>query len=145
MADLPHPWAMYARLQTEILRSSHVSSQSWGAEAAMNHVLAAIQDNRPPTSDEVARTAASARRQVRYRAHLRLIHLPANDTVLHPEDMLVARHELHAVRSKISEPDWSLLCQVAEGHGYAELASAIGGTPGCLRVRVTRLRRYLAA
>jgi hypothetical protein len=145
MTDLPYPWGVYARLQTEMLRGSRITDQSWGTEAAMNGVLASLQDNKPPTPDEIERTAASERRRERRRAYLRLVYLAGSDTSPHPEAALIARHELDIARSRVSERDWSVLCQVGSGCGYAELASVNGGTSGGWRVRVLRLRRQLAA
>lgn len=145
MADLPHPWDTYARLQSDLLCGRQITDQSWGTEAAMNRVLASLQDNKPPEPDEIARAAASERRRERHRAHLRLVHLSGDDVSPHPEDALAARHELHVVQSRVSERDWSVLCQVAAGYDYADLSSVNGGTPGNWRVRVLRLRRRLAA
>jgi hypothetical protein len=145
MTDLPSPWDIYARLQTEMLCGSRVTNQSWGTEAAMNHVLASLQDTKSPEADEIERTAASERRRERRRANLRLVYLTSSEIFPDPEAPLIARHELAIVQSKVSARDWSALCQVGSGCGYAELASANGGTSGGWRVRVLRLRRQLAA
>ena len=110
----------------------------------MNRLLVSLQDNKPLTSDDIARAEASERRRERHRATLRLVHLAGHDVSAHLEDALAARHELHVARSKVSERDWSVQCQVAAGYDYAEVASNNGGTPGSLRVRVLRLRRELA-
>lgn len=144
MADLPHPWGAYARLQSKLLHSRHIDDRSWGTEAALNRILIS-PDSKPLTVDEIARTAASERRRERRRARLRLVYVAADDASHHPEDAPAARHELFIARSKVTKRGWTLLCQVAAGYDYVELAAARGKTPGCLRVRVLRLRRRLAA
>jgi hypothetical protein len=124
MAELPHPWDIYARLQAALLSGGQISNQSWGTEAAMNRLLDSVQDSKPLTCDDIARVAASERRRERHRTTLRLVHLAGHDVSAHPEDALAARHELHVARSKVSERDWSVLCQVAAGYDYAELPGA---------------------
>lgn len=145
MADLPHPWDAYAHLQTALLRSRSLNNQSWGIEAAMNRFLDSLQGKRPLTSDEIARAAASERRRERHRAHLRVVHLASSDVSPHPEEVFAAKQELHVARSKVSERDWSALCQVAAGYTYADMAATTRETPGSLRVRVLRCRQRLAA
>jgi hypothetical protein len=110
----------------------------------MNRLLDSVQDNKPLIFDDIVRVAASERRRERHRATLRLVYLAGHDVSAHPENALAARHELRVARSKVSERDWSVLCQVAAGYDYADVASNNGGTPGSLRVRVLRLRRELA-
>jgi hypothetical protein len=73
------------------------------------------------------------------------VYLADSDVSPHPEEALEARQELCIARSKVSKQDWTLLCQVAMGYDYTEVASVSGGTPGSLRVRVLRLRRQLTA
>lgn len=143
MADFPHPWDAYAHLQAALLRNGSISDESWGTEAAMNRILNSGQDNRPMTKEEIARTAASERRRERRRAHLRVVYLSDYDNSAHPEDGLAARQDLDLLRSKVSETDWTILCQVAAGNSYAEVAAAHGGTAGGLRVRVLRCRKHL--
>jgi hypothetical protein len=144
MADFPHPWDAYASLQAALSRGRYITDQSWGTEAAMNRILVSLQDNKPPAADQIARTAASERRRERHRARLRVIHLAGGDISARPEDALAARQELRVARSKVSERDWSVLCQLATGYNYAEVAAVNGGTPGTLRVRVLRCRQHLA-
>ena len=145
MVELPHPWNAYASLQTSLRRGCRVDDRSWGTEAAMDRILVSLQDNHPLTSDEIVRAAASERRRERNRTRLRLVHLAGSELSPHPENAIAARQELGVARSKLSGGDWSVLRHVAEGYGYGELASAIGGTPERLRVRVLRLRRKLTA
>jgi len=145
LADLPCSWDDYAHLQAALLRGCQITDRTWGLEEALNRVLASLQDNKPLKSDEIARAAASGGRRERHRARLRIVHLADNGVPAHPEDVLATRHELHVARAKVSEWEWSVLCQVAAGYDYAELASANGGTPGSMRVRVLRLRRQLKA
>ena len=145
MADLPHPWDTYARLQAALSCGRHVCNRSWGTEAALNAILLSLQDDNPVTSDDLARTAASERRRERHRAHLRLVHLTGVEVGADPDDAVAAREGLRIARSKVLSRDWTVLCQVAEGYSYTEVAARGGCTPGGLRVRVLRCRQQIAA
>lgn len=143
MADLPHPWDIYAHLQAALSRGRNLTDQTWGMEAAANAFLLSFQDNQVVTSDDLARTAASERRRQRHRAHLRLVHFSGIELGADPEDALAAREKLHNVQSTVSRRDWRVLCQVAAGYSYAEVAARNRSTPGSLRVRVRRCRQRL--
>jgi hypothetical protein len=145
MADLPHPWDMYARLQAELSRGCQVGDESWGAEAALNRILLSLQDNSQVTSDDLARTTASERRRERYRARLRRIHVGADEPGADPSEALAARDTLRIAGSMVSNQDWGVLRQLAEGYSYAEVAAQTGSSSGRLRVRVLRCRQRLAA
>jgi len=145
MADLPHLWDLYARLQGKSLRCHRVDNHSWGTEAAMGRILTSLEIDKPAAPDEISRAAASEERRERDRAYLRLVHFGGSEVSNHPEVCLAARQELRAAESKVSTKDWSILCQLAAGHNYAELAVANGGTPGSLRIRVLRCREHLIA
>jgi DNA-binding CsgD family transcriptional regulator len=110
----------------------------------MDRILVSLQDNQPLTSDEIARTAASAGRRDRNRTRLRLVYFAAGESLPHPENAIAARQELEIAKSKLCGNEWSILRHVAEGYSYGELASSVGGTPERLRVRVLRSRRKLA-
>lgn len=84
MADLPHPWDTYDHLQATLSRSQSISHESWGTEAALNAILCSSRD-KPLTTDEIARTAASERRRERHRAHLRLVYFSDCDAPLIPK------------------------------------------------------------
>jgi DNA-directed RNA polymerase specialized sigma24 family protein len=57
--------------------------------------------------------------------------------------MLEARQELKVLRSRLTAQNWSLLCKLAVGYEYAEIAAANNVSANTLRVRVLRLRREL--
>ena len=38
MADLPHPWGIYARLQHNLRREHRIGDRSWGTEAGMDYI-----------------------------------------------------------------------------------------------------------
>lgn len=143
MADLPQPWDTYAHHQATLARGYSVSDRSWGTEAAMNRILGSLEDTTPLTIEEIARAAASESRRERHRAHLRAIYLSGSDVSLQAqaEEAFFFAHELRLARSKLSEEDWALLCQVAAGHSYEDIAAANGCSVGGLRVRVLRCRR----
>lgn len=145
MADLPHPWDIYAHHQAALSRGRCLSDQIWGTEAALDAILRSLQDNNPVTSDDLARTAASERRRQRHRARLRLVYLRGVEASADPDDALASREGLRIARSKVSIRDWRVLCQVAEGYSYAEVAAQVRCTPESLRIRVLRCRQRLAA
>lgn len=144
MADLPHPWDTYARLQAELSNGHRLTDQSWGTEAKLDAILLSLQTKTAITSNDLKRTAASERRRERHRAHLRLVYLGDDDMGAAPEEMLAAREGLRILQSRVLSQDWSVLCQLAEGYSYADVAARMHSTPGALRVRVLRCRQQLA-
>lgn len=145
MADLPHPWNIYARHQAKLLRGRQTSGENWGTEAALDRILLTVEESIPVTEDDLARTAASDRRRDRKRTLLRLVYLRADEVGADPSNSLAARDTLRVACSLVSNRDWRMLCQLAEGHSYAEVAGQMGSTPGGLRVRVLRCRKRLTA
>jgi hypothetical protein len=111
MADLPHPWGMYARLQNNLQREYRVGDRSWGTEAGMDHILAS---GVPPTEDEVNQVIATGRRRERHRGSRRE-SLPEDIATAHPEHALSARSELAAIRRKVGDRNWDLLTALAVG------------------------------
>jgi hypothetical protein len=134
MAELPHPWSAYQRLQSQLDEHNHIDDRNWGLEAALNSILNTSQAS-PPSEVEIVRSIASEARRERHRAHLRRKHLTQSEPVFDPRKMLEARSSLRAIRSFVAPDDWKLLVALSEGHEYQEL-----GAPGRLRVRVLRLR-----
>jgi hypothetical protein len=39
MADLPHPWDAYLRLQAQLDRSTQIDERNWGLERAVRDVV----------------------------------------------------------------------------------------------------------
>ena len=143
MSDLSDPsWGAYTRLQAELSHDGRICDHTWGLETALNRILAFPQAKH--TNEDVDRMAASARRRERHRTRLRLAHAARADTSPSSETIVAARQELRAVRAKVVARDWALLCEVAGGRRYDEVAEIVGETPGSLRVRVLRLRRQLS-
>ena len=144
MAELPHPWGAYTGLARELSSRCRVDDQSWGAEAALNQILASLQQGQSPSLEDIDRTAATARRGERHRAHLRLVHFPASDdTAASPEAEFIARDKLNNISSQLTQRDWTTLLEIGAGSDYGEVASLVGGTAGALRVRVLRIRKEL--
>lgn len=141
MADLPHPWGMYARLQTNLRRDYLVGDRSWGTEAGMAHILKSDSDA-PPTEDEVNQVIATSRRRERHRGSRREPLLEDIATA-HPESALTARRELAAIRRKVGDRNWELLTAVGIGSKYKEISVALSMPPGAVRVKVLRLRASL--
>jgi hypothetical protein len=143
MADLPHPWGMYARLQTNLRRDCQVGDRSWGTEAGMDHILQSAS-SAPATEDEVNQVVATSRRRERHRGRRRE-PLLGDIATAHPEGVLTARRELAAIRRKVGDRNWELLSAVGIGSDYNEISIALSVPPGAVRVKVLRLRASLAA
>jgi hypothetical protein len=143
MADLPQPWAIYARLQTNLSRDYRVGDRSWGTEAGMDHILESVS-GAPPTEHEINQVIATSRRRERHRGSRRQPLLEDVATA-HPEGALTARSELAAVRRKVGDRNWELLTAVGIGSDYKEISIAVSVPPGAVRVKVLRLRASLAA
>lgn len=146
MADLPHPWGAYAYLQ-EQSRKSHVDDRAWGCEAGLNLILAADPAVNPPSQDDIDRAVASGARQERYRAQLRALYLRDEELAGPSAGLLTVetRQTLQLIKNSVANSDWALLCGVAAGHEYAEIAVRHRATASSLRTRVLRLRRSLVA
>jgi hypothetical protein len=143
MADLPHPWGMYARLQTNLRRDYRIGDRSWGTEAGMDHILISAFGAQP-TEDEVNQVIATSRRRERHRGS-RCEPLLEDIATAHPEGALTARRELAAIRCKVGDRNWELLTAVGIGSDYKEISIAVSAPVGAVRVKVLRLRASLAA
>jgi hypothetical protein len=144
MAELPHPWRIYAQLQSALSRSYCVNNDSWGIEAGLEIILTSPPDISPPTDQDILRAINSKRRREYRRSKLRLRHLRPDEDKPDPEQALVARSELRRVSSQVRYSDWVLLRALALGDDYAAIAEKTGSRPGTARVRVLRLRKQLA-
>jgi hypothetical protein len=140
MAELPHPWGAYLRLQSQLKEHTCIDDLNWGLEAGLNSIV-----NTPKVAvascvsdGAITRAVASEARRERHHAHLRRKHLVQSEAGHDPRQMLEARSNLRAIQSLVSASDWDLLVALGEGREYQEL-----GAPGRLRVRVLRLRHDL--
>lgn len=143
MADLPHPWDMYASLQNSLLHQHRAGDRSWGTEAGMAHILN-TPAGFPPTQCEVDQVVANDRRRERH-LDCRRTPMPEDVATPHPEGALHARHALAAIQRNVSDNSWQLLTDVAIGIDYEEIARTTPARPGALRIKVLRLRRELLA
>lgn len=144
MADLPHPWGIYARLQDNLRREHRVGDRSWGTEAGMDHILDAAA-GLPPAEDDVNLAIATGRRRERHRGSRRDYPLLEDFATPHPQDALNARRELAEIRCSVGNDNFELLTAVAIGWGYKEISVAMLIPLGLARVRVSRLRAALVA
>lgn len=142
MAELPHPWAIYARLQNNLRREYQVGDRSWGIEAGMNHILESLA-GAVPAEDEVNKVIATGRRRERHRVARRDPLLDDYATA-HPDGALTARSELAAIRRKVGGRNWDLLAAVGIGSSYKDISAAMSLPQGLIRVKVTRLRATFA-
>ena len=143
MADLPHPWGIYARLQKNLRCEYRVGDRSWGTEAGMDHILESAF-SLPPTEDEVNQVIAASRRRDRHRNSSRESFLEDISTA-HPEGALSARSELAAIRRKVGDHNWDILAALAMGSSYQEVTTTTSLSVVATRVKVLRLRALLAA
>jgi hypothetical protein len=146
MAELPHPYGAYERLQNHSRNKTRLDHEYWGTDAALEALL-----NEPPGGSvmqpaDVERVVSTTARRERYRASLRATHAateePADEALLRASE---ARQIVEIIQGRVANDDWMLLQAVAEGEKYAVLAERRGVTPGSLRVKVYRLREELAA
>jgi len=138
MAELPHPWNAYLRLQTQLKDNTCIDDRNWGLEAGLNSITNTAGATSPVSDEGINRAIASEARRERHRALLRRKHLFRSEEACDPRQMLEARSNLRAIQSLLRARDWDLLVALGEGHEYQELGSA-----GPLRVRVLRLRHDL--
>jgi len=143
MADLPHPWDMYASLQNSLRHQHRAGDRSWGTEAGMAHILN-TPAGFPPTQCEVDQVVTNDRRRERH-LDCRRTPMPEDVATPHPEGALHARHALAAIQRNVSDNSWQLLTDVAIGIDYEEIARTTPARPGALRIKVLRLRRELLA
>jgi hypothetical protein len=158
MAEIPHSWDAYARLQSKL--STITSTTVGGAlEAALNVIHRPDFSAEALVESDTLRIAANAARQERHRSALRRpVHAAALDEVTAArgdadcdistgaaslDDQLHARRELRRIASRLPDDDWSLLTGAAAGISYDELATSHASTSAALRSRVCRLRHAL--
>lgn len=158
MAEVPHSWGAYARLQS---RLSATTSITFGGalEAALNVIHQPDFSVEALADADLLRLAANAARQDRHRTALRR---QAQTAALDEEtaargsddggvstgassldDQLHARRELQRIASRLPDDDWDLLTGAAAGISYGELAASLASTSAALRSRTCRLRRAL--
>lgn len=147
MADLPHPWGVYARLQQQSSHKSKVDHQYWGMDAALAAVLESVSAMEAMTQTEVERAIATSARRDRHRAQIRAVHLHKEDEIDYGAGLraIEASQLLKRVAESVPDEDWTLLRDVAVGHEYADIAAERNVSAGSLRVRVKRLRGSLSA
>ena len=158
MAEIPHSWGAYARLQSKL--SATTSITFGGAlEAALNVIHQPDFSAEAHAEADMLRVAANAARQERHRSALRRQAQAAaldegtaargNDDggvstgASSLDDQLHARHELQRILSRLADDDWDLLTGAAAGISYDELVASHASTSVALRSRVCRLRQAL--
>ncbi len=160
MAEIPHPWGAYVRLQSKLSTTTSII-YAGSLEAALNVIHQSDFSTEELSEDDMLRLAANAARQERHRSKLRR---QAQAAALEEEtaargndddgvstgapsldDQLHARLELRRICSRLPDDDWDLLTAAAAGVPYNELAVSHASTSTALRSRVCRLRRALMA
>ena len=160
MAEIPHYWGAYARLQSNL--SATTSITFGGAlEVALNVIHQPDFSAEALAEADMLRLAANAARKERHRSSLRHqaqaaaldeeIAARGNDDgdvstgASSLDDQLHARQELQRIASRLPDDDWDLLTGAAAGISYDELAASHASSSAALRSRVCRLRQALMA
>jgi ATP/maltotriose-dependent transcriptional regulator MalT len=145
MTDLPYPWADYARLQIELINTHKINNRAWGLEEGLNHILFSEDMTNLPSQDDIDRVVKNQERCERNRAGLRAQHLQGDEEEesYDPQVTVDAQQELKLLKGRVTDRDWELLCAVAAGYEYAEIAAQYKVCSGNLRTRVVRLRQKL--
>lgn len=151
MAEVPYPWRSYERQQKYLAQRTQVDDKAWGLEAGLNLIVATDPAASPASEIEIDRRVSSRTRLERYRSGRR-DPFPDDDELPDPkwaagtiEASVAAREILQRIENAAANSELEILLEVVAGHGYAEIAVRRGTTPGALRVRVVRLRRFLMA
>jgi hypothetical protein len=146
MAELPHLWRAYARIQQQLSGCTTLGHRAWGLEAALD-VL--VSPEAGSSESELSRKIATAERRHRHRrARLRRYAGDVHEEASPREwiaDALDAEQILQRIRSVVTNVDWSALSGIAEGDSYAELAEVLETSSGALRVRIARVRRQVSS
>jgi hypothetical protein len=160
MAEIPHSWGAYARLQERLARTTNIKTAA-AMEAALNVVHRANFQPEAVTDDVLKRVADTAGRRERDHSRLRRAYgvpeqggqcTAPNDSgspavQVRPQSLdeeVHASRELSRMRTIMPEPDWDLLIGIAAGASYEELAVELTTSSGALRSRVCRLRQTIA-
>jgi hypothetical protein len=137
MADLPHPWDMYAQIQSKLSSLDTVNSSSWGLEAGLNHLCGLSGDSDANVSSTRKKMASASRRE-RHRRNL--IAKNAEPDSVRIVATIEAANELDLIAKKMKPADFELLIGIANGDSYSVLSLRLGVRPDALRTRVSRLR-----
>ena len=129
MADLPHPWDVYASVQAQLSDRARVSDRAWGLETALNRLLA----HEPADPAHVPIAQATAERRARYSRSLMARHQSALVSELPSTDaQMEARSALVFLGRHLSTPDMVALVNAGLGHkAVSDIA----------RQRLSRVRR----
>lgn len=156
MADLPHPWGIYAQYQASLARRSSVDDISWGLEDGLDAICeGGVQMNGVLTNidaNDVHRNMTTGARRERYRAALLRRHAveqAGSDrwfaaAATDGRALVEARSELRHLKRRLRPADFTLLVQCAEGRGADELAKRRGVSAAAVRARISRSQRLAA-
>lgn len=150
MAELPHPWGVYAQQQRRLARRPTVDDLAWGFESSLNVLCAGM-----PTfshSDDLRRATATGARRERHRASLcrrRALEAAGSaDWIAQAgpdgRHLAEARSELRHLARTIPAAELNLLVSIGCGMDRGEVASALSIKPEALRTRLSRARRLAA-
>ena len=140
MPDLPHPWSIYANLQTSLSNDSRIRSRIWGLESALNEILEAELRSISATPEEIVTACGTGARRERARSLIRRKHRREfGAQQIEVVRILEARNFLTKIRESMQPSDWRLLIAVADEVGKRGKRR----TTGAMRVKVCRLRKRI--
>jgi hypothetical protein len=149
MSNEDHAWLRYADLQQRSGKVQQFNDYTWGIESALNYLLSVIQSGTIPSN--LADLDASLNRAIASGARLhRSRSLALKTWVLPPDSVSTgaaaeARMALVRIGCAVKEADQTILIDAGLGYTDREIANRHASTPGAIRVRLSRLRRKLAA
>lgn len=141
MAELPHPWDVYAFHQKALSNCRIADDTAWGLETCLNRLLDHDDTSMAPSGDDLDRIITSAARRSRYGRALVAKYVTNEtvgtiDVVAHVE----AVSDLRAIAKQLPAPSFQLLAALARGDGQAEIAIDLRIAPDALRARIARAR-----
>jgi hypothetical protein len=147
MTTIDYAWLRYADLQQRSTKAEELNDYSWGIEAALNYLLRIIETRTTPSSQldldaAISRAIASGARLRRSRS------LALRKWLVPPESLSTnsaaeASIGLDKIWRGVKDADGEILLDAGYGYTDREIASRHTSTPGAIRVRLSRLRRFL--
>ena len=145
------PWAVFCDLHSQA-DSPILNQDAWAVDEALNALLDEIADDQisadPQKVLQRFKTLRSNRAAKHRRRHQILAAAYFRDSsmasIVEPFPIVAHRENLEHVRQHVTAAEWSLLCHLAMGHTYQEVAQHTGCIPQNLKPKVSRLRARLA-
>lgn len=142
MTVLPDHWAIYARQQDALSRSTSLTDHSWGLEGSLSDQLDAIGEGKLVSLKDARRRVATGARRVRHRRHLLAKYGPSHwGTSSATANRGEMRVVLGTLARTMAPAEFQLLAAAAGGATHQEIASALNVSAVSIRQRISRARR----